>query len=176
MRVVVAGMLAVALVGVLHSSRPDNPEPSSDCEALGAGPIRQPGNTASALALVASGTIVWARRRDLAPYAAAVTFAGLGSVAVHATAHPVAAGLDLLGVVAVIGTAGAVLLRYRPSPRSLMTPIGVLGLGLVLWATSRTGGPLCDPDAWLGGHAVWHVLAAGAALLLARAVPVAGGQ
>ena len=32
-----------------------------------------------------------------------------------------------------------------------------------VWIPSRSGGALCDPDSWIQGHAVWHLLCAAAA-------------
>jgi hypothetical protein len=38
--------------------------------------------------------------------------------------------------------------------------VGVLALGAIVMLLSRTGAPLCFPDAVMQGHAIWHVLAA----------------
>ena len=35
-----------------------------------------------------------------------------------------------------------------------------LAAGFALWLPSQTGGPLCDPDSLLQGHAAWHLLPA----------------
>jgi hypothetical protein len=40
---------------------------------------------------------------------------------------------------------------------------GLFGLAFAVWVPSLTGGPFCDPESWLQGHAVWHVLCACAA-------------
>ena len=40
-----------------------------------------------------------------------------------------------------------------------------------IWLPSLTGGPLCDPESWIQGHAIWHLLcacAAGAVFLYYR--------
>jgi len=34
--------------------------------------------------------------------------------------------------------------------------------GAVVFALSRTGGPLCRPESLLQGHALWHLATAGA--------------
>ncbi|NIM94240.1 MAG: hypothetical protein GTO18_11085 [Anaerolineales bacterium] len=34
------------------------------------------------------------------------------------------------------------------------------GAAFIIWLLSNTGGVLCNPDSWLQGHAVWHLLAA----------------
>ena len=41
-------------------------------------------------------------------------------------------------------------------------PVLLLGVAAVVHAVSRTGGPWCDPEAVVQGHALWHVLSAGA--------------
>lgn len=50
--------------------------------------------------------------------------------------------------------------------------IGVLVAGGLLLVFSRTGGPLCQPESLLQGHACWHVLAATSLLLWGRAARV----
>jgi hypothetical protein len=54
-------------------------------------------------------------------------------------------------------------------------------VALVVYLLSRTGGPACDPDAVLQGHAVWHVLTAvvlgmWAQVAFERAAPAASGE
>lgn len=39
-------------------------------------------------------------------------------------------------------------------------------VAFAIWLPSQTGGPLCAPDSWLQGHAIWHVLTALSVLLL----------
>ncbi len=43
--------------------------------------------------------------------------------------------------------------------RALLLPIALVATGFIVFQLSRTGGPLCDPDSLLQGHAVWHLLA-----------------
>ncbi len=58
------------------------------------------------------------------------------------------------------------LLARRPAPdRRRYVPWFWLGFGsffvaFLVWQTGKGGHPLCDPDALLQGHAVWHLLAA----------------
>jgi hypothetical protein len=40
----------------------------------------------------------------------------------------------------------------------------VMALAFAIWNATNAG--LCDPDSWLQGHAVWHLLGAAAAYLL----------
>jgi len=44
---------------------------------------------------------------------------------------------------------------------------------LAIWNLSQTGGPLCFPNSWLQGHAVWHVMSAVTVGLLYRYYVVA---
>jgi hypothetical protein len=40
--------------------------------------------------------------------------------------------------------------------------LAALAAGAAAWTLGRTGGPLCDPDSVLQGHAAWHLLSAAA--------------
>lgn len=67
---------------------------------------------------------------------------------------------------AAVGLVVAEVLVYRrglrPVTASLWAALASLILGAVAFSLSRTGGPLCDPDSWIQGHGVWHVLTAAA--------------
>lgn len=52
--------------------------------------------------------------------------------------------------------------------RWLAATVAVLAAALVIWSVSKTGGPWCDPDSPLQGHALWHLLCAVAAYGLYR--------
>lgn len=68
---------------------------------------------------------------------------------------------------------GITLLRAwrRPALRRHLLPgLVLLGLGGAIGTMSRPGWPWCAPDSWLQGHAVWHVLAALAIVVLAPAL------
>jgi hypothetical protein len=52
---------------------------------------------------------------------------------------------------------------WRSNPRWLLTALGLFVVAFSIWLPSRTGGPLCDPDSLLQGHALWHLLCAGSA-------------
>jgi hypothetical protein len=166
---VVAGILGLALA--LHASRPIEPGRSSDCEPVGTGVLRQPGNASSALVLAGSGVWIAHRRRAGAEhiFGVAVLAAGVGSFLAHATGHPIALAIDMVGAGAAAAAALAVLVATRPPPLRVLTAAVVAATGLAVWARSRTGGPWCDPDLIVGGHAIWHLLVAVAALLLVRA-------
>ncbi len=158
--IVLAGMVAA-----LHATRPSDPGPSSDCEAIGDGLLRQPTNSLSALALVAVGIALAAGStppgRLIGGGAAA---AGTTSVLAHATLHPLAQAADGVAVVASLTLIGAAMISAASIDWIRIGAAGALAaVGVAVWAASRTGGPLCDPGALLGGgHAGWHLLAAGA--------------
>lgn len=81
-----------------------------------------------------------------------------------------------LAGVAGVGLVAAEIAVYRRGIRTISKPLffglGALGLGVVIFALSRTGGPLCDPQSPFQGHAVWHVLTATAlGLWLVTALP-----
>lgn len=69
-----------------------------------------------------------------------------------------------LAVAAVVGVMGQQL--APPSTpgdhrrTSVFRAVGFLGLGAVVMLLTRTGAPLCFPNALIQGHAIWHVLAA----------------
>lgn len=74
----------------------------------------------------------------------------------------------------VAGIAVAIsLLRARARP-GLRRPIGralaLLAIGGLTGALSDAGAPLCLPGSLWHGHAVWHVLASAALVILARAI------
>lgn len=52
--------------------------------------------------------------------------------------------------------------------------IGCFAVALLIWGLSHTGAPLCAPDSFFQGHAVWHLLSAatvGCFYLYLRAAP-----
>jgi hypothetical protein len=61
-------------------------------------------------------------------------------------------------------------LSFRPPGRRdrrwLLAYLAISGVAFGVWAASHGGGPLCDPDSWIQGHALWHVLNAIAFVLL----------
>lgn len=52
---------------------------------------------------------------------------------------------------------------WRAEPRWLLGSLLLVAVAFAIWIPSRTGGPLCDPESLLQGHAVWHLLCALAA-------------
>jgi hypothetical protein len=106
---------------------------------------------------------------------------GARTRAVPAAAATAGAGGALLALVPRVGGAltaglGALLagseaalarggLRAGWSPRSrtvYRAGLAALAAGAAAWTLGRTGGPLCDPDSPLQGHAAWHLLSAAA--------------
>jgi hypothetical protein len=147
---------------------------ASDCEAIRPGRIGQPANTLSSLAFVAAAVpIARAGRRRGRPawfaVAAAAVVEGIGSVGYHGPGGRSAKWLHDAGLVALTGSlAVAVASEGTPvRPRPVTAALTVAAVSL--HALSRTGGPLCACRSPLQGHAVFHLLAAGA--LVAAAQP-----
>lgn len=161
-------LVLIAAAGVLHLTRPPEPAPGSDCEPISAGIAREPGNALSAAAIIAAGADILRRRRSVT-FGSAVVTAGSASLLFHATTHPVAAAMDLVGAIWAVAAAGWLIRTRRPRPLAMIPAIAVFGAGAAIWIGSRTGAVWCFPDAAVHGHAVWHLAVAAAALLLARA-------
>lgn len=100
----------------------------------------------------------------------AVTVLAIAVIAVLPDLSPALAGIAAVGLVIVE------LKVYRRGIRSISKPLmfglGALVVGAMIFAVSRTGGPLCDPESLFQGHAVWHALTATAlGLWLVTALP-----
>lgn len=123
-----------------------------------------------ALALLAALTIDlqqlrgWRPGRAKAVPAAALAALLMLAVAFHGTARDSLAVLTVLVAVAVPGLIAAEILVYRRGLRrtgpALLVGAGALAAGALLYALSRTGGPLCEPGSMFQGHAAWHILTA----------------
>ena len=149
---------------------------AGDCERLHDGLIAQPVNTASALVYVAVGAWLVGRalpqgaplRRQRLAFGLAVAAAGVGSVDYHGPGSPAARWLHdgslyaVVGFVAVHEVARRVgRVRLTPSRRvAYRVALAATAAGAACWWLGRTGGPLCDPDSLLQGHAAWHLLTA----------------
>lgn len=142
----------------------------SDCEAVIEGWLGQPSNALSSLAFIVAALVVaTASRRNGGMWvgyllAGALGLVGLGSFLFHGSGtdpgdllHTVSIVLLLLSVVAAGFTTRGQAVRMGLPPTILFAA------GLAVYRLSRTGGPLCDPDSLLQGHAAWHVLSAAAA-------------
>jgi hypothetical protein len=81
----------------------------------------------------------------------------------------------LAGVVAVSLGWSEILIYRRGLRRWGWTQTAVvasLAVGVVAFAMSRTGGPWCQPESWVQGHGLWHLLTASAlGLWLLGALP-----
>lgn len=150
---------------------------TSDCERIRPGIVGQPANTASSLAFLAAALPIvrWSRdaprpvRRAWRAVAIAVAFEGVGSVAYHGPGGRASKGVHDAGLVllmaALAGVAATDPRALRPRP----LPSGLGAAAVALHTLSRTGGPLCSCDSRVQGHALFHLLAAGA--LVATAAP-----
>ena len=164
-------IVAAAILAVLQMTRPDQPGSGSDCELVTAGVFRQPGNASTAVVLLLAGVVLFystqiSRRR----MGAGMAVAGTASAFAHTTLHPWALAAD--GVAAVIAIVlGVLALREATIRPRLMIAAAILGsAAITLWVLSRSGRPLCDPDAMFTGHAGWHVLIALAAMVAAASL------
>lgn len=83
---------------------------------------------------------------------------------------PISSDFVFGGLVAGIGVLEAVIHFRRPDLESRrrysLGAAGAFLLAFAIWLPSRTGGPLCDPDSLVQGHAVWHLLCAVSVWLL----------
>lgn len=141
-----------------------------DCETVVGGWLGQPSNSLSSLAYIIAALAVVAavirHRHRMIGYvlAGSLGLVGLGSFLFHGTGtqpgdllHTVSIPLLLLSVIATA------FVSREQAVRMAWPPMILFGVGLAVYLFSRTGGPLCDPDSLLQGHAAWHVLSAAAA-------------
>ncbi|GIG39187.1 hypothetical protein [Cellulomonas phragmiteti] len=80
---------------------------------------------------------------------------------------------DLAQVGVAVVAALLLLRRARRAPAlrpRVAVAVGMLAVGGIVGSLSRTGGPLCDPESLLQGHALWHVASAAALVVLAPLV------
>lgn len=128
--------------------------------ALGPEPLLHDGGLAVALvaALAIDLAVLGVARRWRIGGLAILTVLALIVIAVYPQVSPALAGIAAVGLVA------AEWLVYRRGLRepgtALWVGLAALAVGGVVFALSRTGGPLCDPDSLVQGHALWHVLTA----------------
>lgn len=135
-----------------------------DCEALRSGFPRQPVNTLSSLGFLVAAVVLWRLGRRFP--AAAIGLAGIGSVAYHGAPSRHATVMHDVGLY-VAAVAAVTALWRRVRQRRLPRVAILLALvGGAVWMSTRSGGPLCRPEALAQGHALWHVLAATAYALL----------
>lgn len=64
------------------------------------------------------------------------------------------------------------VLRRRRERRLDRRPLGaalaLFALSMGIWALSDSGRPFCDPESWIQGHAIWHLLSAGTVTAIYR--------
>lgn len=82
------------------------------------------------------------------------------------------AGNLAFAVLLLLAVVVEVVIQRRPDdPQSwgwALAALGAMVVAFVIWSLSHSGGPWCDPNSWLQGHAVWHLLCAMAAYGLFR--------
>jgi predicted membrane channel-forming protein YqfA (hemolysin III family) len=105
----------------------------------------------------------WGRKRVMGSALATIVVVG----AVMALAPDL--GNALTGVVGVAAVVTEVIVyraghrRFsRRLARLLSAIVLLLAFAGIINVLGRTGGPICDPDSYFQGHAVWHLLTAAA--------------
>lgn len=173
-RALIVIAVAVTLV-VLQVTRPDIPGPGNDCELIIAGIIRQPGNASTSVMLFLAGVVLThSMHRARRMIGVGLLIAGTAAALAHTTLHPWALTADGIAasIAVVLGVLALTSATIRPK---LMVAAAVLGAAAItLWVLSRSGGPLCDPDAILTGHAGWHLLVTLAAIVAAASLTDSG--
>ncbi len=129
-----------------------------DCEVLGTVVPRQPVNAVSSLAFIGAAWLLW-RRGHRIP-AIAMGSAGIGSMLFHGAPAAASSWIHDIGLYVALVVAAVQVWRRIVDGRPPWAAGAVFVAGGVVWALSRTGGPLCAPESILQGHALWHVLAA----------------
>ena len=121
----------------------------------------------AALSFVAVHDLAVLSRSRIRALPAAAASAGAGGVLL--ALFPWVGGALTAGLGALLAGSEAALarggLRAGWSPRrriAYRAGLAALAAGAAAWTLGRTGGPLCDPDSPLQGHAAWHLLSAAA--------------
>lgn len=136
-----------------------------DCELITEAFPAQPINTLSSLAFVIAAAYLWRRSHRL--FGAVTAFVGVGAILFHGTPSVAASAVhDGALVAAFLGSGVLAWRRIRVGDLPL-TSLIVAAVGILIWSRSRTGGPWCDPNTLIQGHAIWHVMAAWAVAALA---------
>lgn len=128
--------------------------------ALGPEPLLHDGGLALAL-IVALGidlSRLAVPPRRIGLWLGALVVAGAIVLIAAPAASPALAGIAAVGLVV------AEVMVYRRGLRApgpyLYAAVAVLVVGAIVFALSRTGGPLCDPESPIQGHALWHLMTA----------------
>jgi hypothetical protein len=145
----------------------------SDCEEVRPGFLGQPANALSSLAFVAAAVPIWKvsrrpGRRAWALVAAASAFEGLGSVLYHGPGTRSGKVVHDVGLVALVAATVAVVAEDPAAARPTPVATGLTVAAVAVHTLSRTGGPLCSCRSPIQGHALFHLLAATAAVAAAH--------
>ncbi len=73
-----------------------------------------------------------------------------------------------IGVTLIIEAANTYIRHRDHEVRWVVYAFGLVILAFVIWNVTRTGTSLCHPDSLIQGHAIWHILDAGATYCLYR--------
>lgn len=167
---------------------------ASDCERIGGGRLAQPVNTLTSAGYLAAAAALtarlWApaaaRRGEALAFAATVGLVGVGSILYHGPQTRAAKQVHDWSIPALVGIAVATpVVRRRAgqpalpgwSPGRAARLVGLLGGAGLAYVGGRTGAPTCHPDSRLQLHGAWHLLTAGAFVLVAHVLyEPAGGR
>jgi hypothetical protein len=103
-----------------------------------------------------------ARLRGRPPEQALAMFGAALAAAGGVLAVAPGAGTGVLATSAGLAAAGELGVRRGRAGPAYRWALGALAVGAAANALGRSGGPLCDPDSLLQGHALWHLLTAAA--------------
>jgi hypothetical protein len=112
------------------------------------------------LLLIAASDLAHLRGRP--PEQALGTFAAALAATGATLAVAPAAGVPLLVASAGLAATGEALRRRRGGRAVRPRVLALLAVAAAVNLLGRSGGPLCDPDSLVQGHALWHVLTAAA--------------
>ncbi len=140
------------------------------------GPVPPGARLMHDLTIAAALTVIAARNvgtlREWAPWGVLATSGIIVAIIGAVMAVAPDAGNMLTGVVGATAVASEAVLyrtgRRRFSSRVakiLAMTVGLLIVAAIIKVLGRTGGPLCDPESVLQGHALWHVLTAASFML-----------
>jgi hypothetical protein len=136
-----------------------------DCEDVRDGWIGQPVNSATSLAYVAGGFIVWrARRVAHRRWTISLVALGIGSVAYHGPGNRVGKTAHDVSLIAPVLAAGS-RLRFANRHRRVAHGLGVAAVAT--WVMSRTDSRWCRPSSRFQLHGLWHILSASAIVAIA---------
>lgn len=129
--------------------------------------------------LVASFTVAYAVERffDLRPLHFTAVFSAVLGTCIWANFQPYQIVFDFfgntafaffIGVTTVVELLNSTLKKMEHERKWGYLSLGTLLVSLLIWNLWKNDSPLCDPQSWFQGHAIWHLLDALAVYFLFR--------